>query len=72
MAVKNPKIRFKVRVEDRTEITANEGEISMGMRVIPHIGKPEIPTKDIYDAIVQQFGLKKGKKRYRIVQEIKV
>ena len=57
MAVKNPKIRFNVRVEDRTEITANKGEISMGMRVIPHIGKPQlIGNQDLVDAVIQAFG----------------
>ena len=59
------KIRFKVRVEDRTEITANKGEISMGMRVIPHIGKPQLIEKqDLVDAVIQAFG-KKGLKKGR-------
>lgn len=54
------KIRFDIRVEDRTEITANKGEISMGMRVIPHVGKPKlVGEQDIVDALIQQFG-KKG------------
>ena len=53
------KIRFNVRVEDRTEITANKGEISMGMRVIPHIGKPQLIGKqDLVDAVIQAFGKK--------------
>lgn len=64
MAVKNPKIRFNVRVEDRTEITANKGEISMGMRVIPHVGKPKITNeKEFKDAILQQLGTRKYIKR---------
>ena len=59
------KIRFNVRVEDRTEITANKGEISMGMRVIPHIGKPQLIGKlDLVDAVIQAFG-KKGLKKGR-------
>lgn len=59
------KIRFNVRVEDRTEITANKGEISMGMRVIPHIGKPQLIEKqDLVDAVIQAFG-KKGLKKGR-------
>ena len=59
------KIRFNVRVEDRTEITANQGEISMGMRVIPHIGKPQLIGKhDLVDAVIQAFG-KKGLKKGR-------
>lgn len=59
------KIRFNVRVEDRTEITANKGEISMGMRVIPHIGKPQLIGKqDLVDAVTQAFG-KKGLKKGR-------
>lgn len=54
------KIHFDVHVEDRTEITANKGEISMGMRIIPHIGKPRLTeTQDLADALIQQFG-KKG------------
>lgn len=59
------KIRFNVRVEDRTEITANKGEISIGMRVIPHIGKPQLIEKqDLVDAVIQAFG-KKGLKKGR-------
>lgn len=59
------KIRFNVRVEDRTEITANKGEISMGMSVIPHIGKPQLIGKqDLVDAVIQAFG-KKGLKKGR-------
>lgn len=59
------KIRFSVHVEDRTEITATKGEISMGMRVIPHIGKPQLIGKqDLVDAVIQAFG-KKGLKKGR-------
>lgn len=61
------KIHFDVHVEDRTEITANKGEISMGMRIIPHIGKPKLQgAQDLRDAIIQQFGKKKYGKRLRM------
>ena len=57
-------IRFKVRYEDKTEITANPEEISMGMRVITHIGKPVLKGKqDIADALIQEFGKKLGLKK---------
>ena len=50
-------IRFDIRIEDRTEITANGDEISMGMRVIPHVGKPKlVGEQDIRDSLIQQFG----------------
>ena len=61
------KIHFNIRVEDRTEITANKGEISMGMRVIPHVGEPKLGAlQDADQAILQQFGLKRGKKRLKL------
>lgn len=61
------KIRFDIRVEDRTDITANGGEISMGMRVIPHVGKPKLIGKqDIADAMIQQFGKKIYGKRLKL------
>lgn len=60
-------IRFKVRYEDKTEITANKGEISMGMRIITHVGKPQLVGKqDIADALIQQFGKKVGLKRLQM------
>ena len=60
-------IRFDIRVEDRTEITANGEEISMGMRVIPHVGKPKLlGQQDIVDAIIQQFGKKGYAKRLKM------
>ena len=61
------KIRFDIRVEDRTEITANKGEISMGMRVIPHVGDARLVGKqDIVDALIQQFGKKGMAKRIKM------
>lgn len=61
------KIHFTIRVEDRTEITANKGEISMGMRVIPHVGKPKlVGEQDIRDALIQQFGKKGFAKRLKM------
>lgn len=61
------KIRFDIRVEDKTEITANNGEISIGMRVIPHIGKPKLlGQQDIADAMIQQFGKKGYAKRLKM------
>lgn len=61
------KIRFDIRVEDRTEITANKGEISMGMRVIPHVGKPKLlGQQDIAEAVIQQFGKKGYAKRLKM------
>lgn len=60
-------IRFDIRVEDRTEITANGDEISMGMRIIPHVGKPKlVGEQDIRDALIQQFGKKGYAKRLKM------
>ena len=60
-------IRFNIRVEDRTEITANEDEISMGVRIIPHVGKPKLMgQKDITDALIQQFGKRGYAKRLKM------
>ena len=61
------RIRFTVRVEDRTEITANKGELSMGMRIITHVGKPKLlGQQDIADALIQQFGKKGYAKRLKM------
>lgn len=58
------RLRFNIRVSDRTEITANPNEISMGMRVMAFVGEPVlIGEKDIVDAAIQQFGKKLGTKR---------
>ena len=58
------KIHFNIHVEDRTQITANKGEISMGMRIIPHVGSAKLGAlQDLDQAILQQLGLKKGKQR---------
>lgn len=66
------KIHFNVHIEDKTKITANEGEISMSMRVIPHVGKPKLTgTQSFRDAILQQFGVhryNKGRKYETKVQ----
>lgn len=60
-------IHFDIHIEDKTEITANNGEISMGMRVIPHVGAPKLLGKqDIADALIQQFGKKGYAKRLKI------
>ena len=60
-------IRFKIRYEDKTEITANPDEISMGMRVVTHIGKPVLTDKqDMADALIQAFGKKAGLKRLQM------
>lgn len=61
------KIRFDIHIEDRTEITANKGELSMGMRVIPYVGKPKLVGKqDLADAFIQQFGKKIYGKRLKL------
>lgn len=61
------KIRFTIHVEDKTEITANGGEISMGMSVLPLVGKPKLlGQQDIADAMIQQFGKKGYAKRLKM------
>ena len=60
-------VRFDVRVEDRTEITANEDEISMGMKVVTHIGRPKlINGQDMAQAMIQQFGKRAYGKKLKI------
>lgn len=57
-------MRFNIKVTERTEITANPNEISMGTRVIATVGEPKLlGTNTLQDAIIQQFGKKGYRKR---------
>lgn len=59
--------RFTIRVEDRTELTADENEISMRMNVYAHVVKDfNLDDDKMRDAIIQQFGKRIYGKRLKI------
>lgn len=64
------KIKFNIKVSERTEITANPEELSVGARIITSVGKPIITgTNTMRDAIIQQIGVHRWTKRNRLKME---
>lgn len=58
------KIRFNIKVTERTEIHATPEELSASARVITTVGEPKlIGGQTMRDAIIQQIGNRKYLKR---------